>query len=131
MNDAGLALAILEVYTSNDDSLKFDPKGTPYAMCYRRILEECSTVAQAEELLRSMKRTTRNNLAVCDRNGGAVFEVTPKNVVVRPPEGDICNCTNHFRTKELATTTECRGRAALSPSMRFALRNTVLILSPR
>src|SRR5262249_7170629 len=40
MNDAGLALAVLEVYKSNDDSPAFDPQGTPYAMCFRRILEE-------------------------------------------------------------------------------------------
>ena len=113
MNDAGLAVAVLEAYTANDDSPKFDPKGTPYALCYRRILEECTTVAEAEHLLRSMKRTTRNNLAVCDRQGGVVFEITPKNVVVRPPEGDVCPCTNHFRSQLLATTTQCRRYDAL------------------
>ncbi len=113
MNDAGLAVAVLEAYAANDGSPKFDPKGTPYALCYRRILEECATVADAEKLLRSMKRTTRNNLAVCDRSGGVVFEITPKTVIVRPPEGDICTCTNHFRSKELATNTECPRYRAL------------------
>lgn len=107
MNDAGLALAVLEVYSANDNSLKFDPQGTPYAICFRRLLEECATVAEAEQLLKSMKRTTRINLAICDRKTGAVFEITPKNVVVRPPEDGICPCTNHFRSKELSTGAKC------------------------
>ena len=44
------------------------------------------------------------NLAVCDRRGGAVLEMTPKSVVLRRGrDGDgICACTNHFRSKELA-----------------------------
>ena len=54
-----------------------------------------------------MKRTTMLNLAVCDRNGGAVFELTSKNLVVRPPEADICTCTNHFCSKELGAGVQC------------------------
>jgi predicted choloylglycine hydrolase len=113
MNDAGLALATLEVYSTQDGSTKFNSKGVPYALCYRKILEECTTVAEAEKLLRSMKRTTLMNLAVCDKKGGAVFEITTKSVVVRRPEKGICPCTNHFRTKELATNMRCQRYAAL------------------
>lgn len=120
INDAGLALAVLEVYSSNDDSPAFDPQGTPYALCYRRVLEECTTVAEAEKLLRTMKRTTRNNLAVCDPKGGAVFEITPRTVVVRRAEEGICPCTNHFRTKELARETICRRYRALEKSQNSA-----------
>jgi predicted choloylglycine hydrolase len=116
MNDAGLAIAVLEVYSSNDDSVPFDPKGVPYGLVYRRILEECTTVDEAEKLLRSVRRTTRNNLAVCDRNGGAVFEITPKNVRRRPAEDGLCPCTNHFRTRDLATETMCRRYKALEKS---------------
>jgi hypothetical protein len=103
MNDAGLAVATLEVYSSKDGSARLDSRGTPYALCFRRILEECTTVAEAEQVLRSMNRTTMNNLTVCDTKGGAVFEVTAKNVVVRGPVAGICACTNHFRTDMLAT----------------------------
>lgn len=102
INEKGLALAVHEVMEANDGSKKFDPKGTPYAMNYRRILEECATVEEAEKLLRSMKRTTRNNLAVCDRNGGVIFELTPDNVEVRKPTEGLCPCTNHFCTPKLA-----------------------------
>jgi isopenicillin-N N-acyltransferase-like protein len=107
MNDAGLTLAVLESYSANDNSLKFDAEGTPYALCFRRMLEECTTVDEAEKLLRSMKRTTRISLAICDTKTSAVFEMTPKTVAVRPAENGICACTNHFRTRELAVSTKC------------------------
>jgi predicted choloylglycine hydrolase len=113
MNDAGLALATLEVHESKDDSVPFDPQGVPYAMCYRRLLEECTTVDQAAGMLRTMRRTTRMNLAVCDKKGGAVFEITPKNVIVRRSVDGFCPCTNHFRTPELAVDMKCRRFDAL------------------
>ena len=103
MNDAGLAVAVHEVFFSRDAAGIFDPRGTPYTLCFRRILEECTTVEEAETLLRSMKRTTLLNLAVCDRRRGGVLEMTPKNVVFRGSEDGICACTNHFRTDTLAT----------------------------
>jgi hypothetical protein len=108
INDAGLALAVNEITEANDDSPRFDPSGTPMVLAFRRVIEECATVEEAEKLLRSMKRTTASSLTVCDKKGGAVFEITPKNLVVRRAEEGICACTNHFRTKELATRTECR-----------------------
>jgi predicted choloylglycine hydrolase len=107
MNDAGLALAVLEVEATKDGSLGFDPKGVPYALSYRRVLEECATLGEAEKLLRSLKRTTYTNLAICDVNGGAVFEMTPKSFVVRRSENGFCACTNHFRSKELAKDVQC------------------------
>ena len=115
MNDAGLALAVLECYSANDNSAKFDPEGTPYALCFRRLLEECTTVAEAEKLLKSLKRTTRINLAICDKKGGAVFEITPKTVVVRPADKGLCPCTNHFRTDKLCVDNKCDRYDKLSP----------------
>lgn len=103
MNEAGLALAVHEVFISRDRAGIFNPDGVPYTFGFRRILEECSTIEEAEKLMRSMPRTTLLNLALCDRRKGAVLELTPKNVVLRPSEGGICACTNHFRTEPLAT----------------------------
>ncbi len=81
MNDAGLCLAVLEVYDAKDGEPRFDGQGVPYALCHRRLLEECTTIAEAKKLLESMPRTSLLNLAVADRTGTAVFEVTPKQVV--------------------------------------------------
>ena len=119
MNDAGLAVATLEVYYSKDGAPRLNLAGTPYTLCFRRILEECTTVAEAERLLRSMKRTTMNNLAVCDRSGGAVFEITSRSLVVRKPVEDLCCCTNHFRTEQLAPDATPR-MLALQKCRRFA-----------
>jgi hypothetical protein len=107
INDAGLCLAVLEVEAANDGSVGFDSHGVPYALSYRRVLEECTTVSEAEKLLSSLKRTTYTNLAICDRDGGAVFEMTPKSFVVRRSDDGCCACTNHFRTKELTKDVKC------------------------
>jgi isopenicillin-N N-acyltransferase like protein len=107
MNDAGLALAVHEIYLSGDGSSKFNPKGVPYTMSFRRILEECSTIEEAEKLMRSTERTTMISLSVCDRNKAAVFEMTPKTVAVRSAVDGLCYCTNHFRTPELIMFALC------------------------
>jgi isopenicillin-N N-acyltransferase-like protein len=52
-------------------------------------------------------------VTVCDAKGGCVFEVTPRNVVRRTGEKDVCCCTNHFRTDELSVTRKCRRYAKL------------------
>jgi isopenicillin-N N-acyltransferase like protein len=101
MNDAGLAVAVLEVLQGPVTEKRFDPSGTPYALCYRRLLEECSTIDEARDLLTRMKRTGLSNLVVADRDGVAVFEITPERVVVRRPERGTCACTNHFCSDEL------------------------------
>lgn len=101
MNDAGLTLGVLEVFQVKDPTEKYDSKGTPYALCYRRLLEECTTVDEAEKLLRTMNRTTTTNLVICDKKGGAVFEVTAKNVLRRAPQEGVCPCTNHFCSDKL------------------------------
>jgi predicted choloylglycine hydrolase len=107
MNDAGLSLAVHEVFLSHDGSPIFNPKGMPYAFSFRRILEECTTIEEAEKLLRSTERTTILSLAVCDRQHCVVLEMTPKSVAARGPSDGILACTNHFRTDELAVFTWC------------------------
>ena len=97
MNDAGLTICVLEVYDTKEEGSQFVDAGVPYAMCIRRLLEECTTVEQAETALRGMKRTTILNLAVGDATHAAVFEFTPKSLVVRssltlpmPPFPRLC-----------------------------------------
>jgi predicted choloylglycine hydrolase len=108
MNDAGLAIAMLDSYSSRDGSPGFNPFGIPTVFMLRRLLEECTTVDEAAALLRSVQRASMLNIAICDKNRGAVLEVTPKTVVERRSEDGISLCTNHFRSPELATNTQCR-----------------------
>jgi isopenicillin-N N-acyltransferase-like protein len=107
MNDAGLSLAINEIYAAKDGSKMQNLTGTPMLFLFRKILEECTTVDEAEKVLKAHGRTTWFCLTVCDKNGGCVFEVTPRSVVRRDAVKDVCCCTNHFRTDELCVTTKC------------------------
>jgi isopenicillin-N N-acyltransferase like protein len=116
INDAGLALAVHEVFLSKDRAPMFNPKGVPYSMCFRRILEECTSIDEAEKLLRSTERTTLLSLSVCDRRGSAVFELTPKTVAVRRGSDGLCFCTNHFRTPELIMLAWCNRYRTLEKS---------------
>jgi predicted choloylglycine hydrolase len=101
MNEAGLCVAIHEAFAAKNGEGRFDAKGIPYALCYRILLEECATIDEAKKKLETLPRTTITNLAVADKNGIAVFEITPKSVVVRQGERGVCACTNHFCTDAL------------------------------
>ena len=102
MNEAGLSIASLETTGApKEQGPPFDPEGVPFLLNYRRILEECSTVDEAYQMLLSMKRTTTQHLAVCDKNGGAILEYTPTKVVKRSADHGTCRCTNHFISSDL------------------------------
>jgi len=101
INDAGLTVAVMEAYQVRFGNKWLNLSGMPFALCFRRLLEECSSIGEACALLNTMKRTGLNSLVVADRNGVAVFEITSDRVVVRGPQDGTCICTNHFCTKEL------------------------------
>jgi hypothetical protein len=101
MNDAGLALAVHEVFFARDGAPIFNAKGVPYTFCFRQILEECATIEEAEQLLRATERTTILSLALCDQRNAVVLEMTPKSIVARHASKGVLACTNHFRTDEL------------------------------
>ena len=107
MNDAGLCVAELDARSNKDGSTTFDFAGAPLAMCFRRVLEECSTIDEAAALLRKQRRTTACNLAICDLRQVGVLELTPKSVVLRQGTNGWCACTNHFRSPELSLTKSC------------------------
>ncbi len=116
MNDAGLCVTINEISLKRSkDKAEFNWKGTPLLLAFRRVLEECGSVEEAEKLLRAMPRTTTCCLTVCDKNGGAVFEITPTNLVLREPENGVTCCTNHFRSELLTVTNKCWRYEKLAP----------------
>jgi hypothetical protein len=107
MNDAGLCLATNDARDAKDGSPRLDAQGTPLAVLGRRLMEECGSVADAEKLFKGLHATTTGLAIVCDTHGGAVAEVSPKTVAIRRAEDGLCACTNHFRTPDLATDTQC------------------------
>ena len=114
MNDAGLCLAQLEVNRSAEHSPRVDLTGTPIDLCFRRVLEECTTVDEAEKLLSQQHRMLMCNVALCDRHQSAVLEMTTKTVVRRPADRGLCACTNHFRTAALTVDKQCPRYAKLA-----------------
>jgi hypothetical protein len=102
MNDTGLVLAANDVTQTRDGSPRLDPAGTPMAVGARRLMEDCTSRADADQLLRDFRATTTGCAILADRTGGAVYEVTPKHRIVRPAELGMCICTNHFCSRELA-----------------------------
>ena len=108
MNDAGLSVTLNQI---NLNEAKTKPKmnweGTPTMLAYRRVLEECGTVDEAEKLLNGMKRATTACMTICDKDGGAVFEITPDQVERRTAVNDVCLCTNHLRTDPLTIGDKC------------------------
>jgi hypothetical protein len=107
MNDAGLALASHEVF-GVPGPRRYNPRGVPFTLAYRRALEECTRTTEVADLLRGIERTTSTLLVLCDRDGGRVLEVTPDDVIEQPPVGDVIACTNHYRSRELARPTPPR-----------------------
>jgi hypothetical protein len=108
MNDAGLCVTMNEIsIKKSKEKQEFNWKGTPIVLAFRQVLEECGTVAEAEKFLRTTQRTTTCCMTICDRNGGAVFELTPKGIEVRKNENGVCCCTNHFRTEKLCLDNKC------------------------
>ena len=77
-------------------------------LAFRRVLEECGTVAEAEKLLRDMPRTTTCCMTICDKSGGVVFEITPKHIEVREmpsaPRGGWGKGTMHHVAWRVADT---------------------------
>lgn len=121
MNDAGLALAVHEVFLSRDGSPMFNPKGVPYTFSFRRVLEECDSVEEAEKMLRATERTTILSLALCDAKQSKVLEMTPRTVVDRHSIDGVCACTNHFRTGELSVFAFCTRYPKLAHSRALGL----------
>jgi hypothetical protein len=101
MNDSGLCLAVHEVCDIKAGEPHFDPRGLPYGLCLRRVLEDCTTVEEAKKKLESLRRTCTINVAIADRHTVAVLEVSPRRVVRRDAEKSTCVCTNHFCTAPL------------------------------
>jgi len=97
INDAGLALAIHEVVDVRPPQRKFNPQGWPYAICYRKVLENCTSIHEAIQYLNKLPRASATNLLIADKSDVAILEITPDQVKCLPSVQGTAHCTNHFR----------------------------------
>lgn len=95
MNQFGLSLTRNEVIKPTVKST-YNSKGVPFAICFRTVLETCRTVADAIRVIEQTPHVTVNNLMLCDANGGAIIEIAPEGIKVRPLTAEVRSCTNHF-----------------------------------
>jgi predicted choloylglycine hydrolase len=95
MNQAGLCLARHEVL-SPTVKRTYNPRGVPFAICFREVLETCRSVPEAIRLIERTQHVTVNNLVLCDASGGTICEITPDGVRSRPFVNELGACTNHF-----------------------------------
>lgn len=105
MNEHGLTLANMEVTRK-----RRAPTAMPYTLLYRTVLEKCTTVNEALELLKSTPRQTANNLMLMDATGDrALVEITPEGISVRrAPDLQALVSTNHQRGQDLDSVGHCR-----------------------
>jgi hypothetical protein len=119
INADGLVFGQNDVGRAADNSRSIELGNTPTAVLSRQVLEECATVADVEAFLKRSKAAGRSIFFACDRNGGAVFEVTPNSVVIRRGDAGICEATNHFQSKELSIGETCQRGAMLARARRL------------
>jgi hypothetical protein len=119
MNVDGLAIGGNSIDRSADGAPSVEWGKMPASVVARRILEECGDLAAAEKLLRENRPAERYAMVACDRTGGAVFEITPKNIVMRRGQEGVCVGTNHFISRELGVPMACPRMASLSTASRL------------
>ncbi|MUV38871.1 hypothetical protein JNUCC1_02742 [Lentibacillus sp. JNUCC-1] len=96
INQAGLALGLH--FVSNHGY----SKGISPWTAIRMVLDTCSTVDQAIQLLKEIPHAACYNFSLGDRNGHiAVVEAGPEKVMVRSGEAAL-SCVNHFQNESLA-----------------------------
>ncbi|WP_242218558.1 C45 family peptidase [Bacillus cereus group sp. BfR-BA-01380] len=70
--------------------------GLNFYFAVKYILENCCTVEEGIEVLKSFPSSIANNYLLADPSGNmAVVEVTPDNYNVRLPTNNYIHCTNH------------------------------------
>jgi hypothetical protein len=118
INAGGLAIGGNFIGQSADKAPQVEWKNLPTSVVGRRVMEECATLVEAEKLIRSARPAERGSVVACDRTGGAVLEITSKNLVIRRGTAGCCVGTNHFVSRELGTPFDCPRMAVLSQALK-------------
>jgi hypothetical protein len=79
-------------------------RGQPFPLVFRRLLGECSTVRQADQILRDKPYCTATNLILADaQRTAARFQLHPTDPVVEYTSADhpATACTNHYHERRI------------------------------
>lgn len=103
INEHGLSLSMMLVY---GHSRKEHLDGQPFPLVYRRVMQECATLAEAEALLAAKPHCTATNVIIADAGRHAArFQLHPVTPVVEhsSPARPALACTNHYLDKRIRT----------------------------
>ncbi|MCA8915686.1 MAG: hypothetical protein KDB90_09765 [Planctomycetes bacterium] len=101
VNTHGLALSMMLVYGHQSDE---HLDGQPFPLVFRRLLQECASVRQADSLLQTKPHCTATNLILADATRTAArFQLPPNDVVVEYTSKDhpATACTNHYHERRI------------------------------
>jgi isopenicillin-N N-acyltransferase-like protein len=98
VNDAGLGVMLNMLHHDADDQQRGEERiGFPVHVLLRTLLEDCSSVAEARDLVTSLSFSASSALTVVDRGGDAAsLETFPEGVGEVKPEDGLLVRTNHF-----------------------------------
>ena len=140
INEKGLAVAMSFVNTGG-----IRP-GITFHFIIRKVLENCATVYEGIEVIKSARFASGNNFLLADKQGNlAVVETAPQGYAVRKPENgaSFIHITNQFETPQMKpfdrggiawskTAERCdRLKNLLSSSSNMDLKTAKKILSDK
>jgi isopenicillin-N N-acyltransferase-like protein len=101
VNEAGLGVMLNMLHHTADEQVGEPRIGFPVHVLLRTLLEDCTTVDEARDLVRSLSFSASSALTVVDRGGDAAsFETYPEGVGEVKPEAGLLVRTNHFVSAE-------------------------------
>src|SRR5262249_51349844 len=98
VNDAGLFVCLHVVLSDRPQSTR---PGIPFHLIPRILLETCSTLREALDLITLMPHLHSFNYLIADPTGFAVVECHADRLRIRYPEGDLLACGNFFRHPDM------------------------------
>jgi isopenicillin-N N-acyltransferase-like protein len=104
VNDAGFGVMLNMLHHAADDQTALGARarvGYPVHVLLRTLLEDCTTVDQARDLVSGLSFSASSAVTVVDRGGDAAsLETFPEGVGEVKPEAGLLVRTNHFVSAE-------------------------------
>jgi predicted choloylglycine hydrolase len=99
VNDAGLFVCLHVVLSDQPQNVR---PGVPFHLIPRIVLETCSTLREALDLITMTPHLHSFNYLIADPGGFAVVECHADRLRIRHPEGDVLACGNFYRHPDMA-----------------------------
>src|SRR5258708_4591375 len=99
VNDAGLFVCLHVVLSDQPQNVR---PGVPFHLIPRIVLETCSTLREALDLITMTPHLHSFNYLIADPDGFAVVECHADRLRIRHPEGDVLACGNFYHHPDMS-----------------------------